>query len=228
MHAHHSPSSSSPSRPGGMLASLQRNGLRLALFAIVCTALIVLTDFYTRDEIVRQNEHQLQLMLGEMLPAGSYDNNLAESCVQLVNKDYLGDNKPHPVYVARKDHQIAGYVIDSVAPAGYAGAIRLLTAVDREGKVARVQVLEHHETPGLGDKIERSKSSWIDGFNGHSIQDRQDKRWAVRKDGGEYDSFTGATITPRAVVKGVRDVLLLLKEHPELINQAAICPPPAP
>lgn len=207
-----------------MGSMLRRNGPRLAIFAIVCTALIVATDHFTRDQIARQSEQQLQHTLGEMLPAGSYDNNLAQSCVLVTSNDYLGDNKPHAVYVGRKNGTTTGYVVDSMAPGGYSGAIHLLTAADTQGTVTRVQVLEHHETPGLGDKIERAKSNWIDRFTGQHLQGADDKRWAVHKDGGMFDSFTGATITPRAVVKGVRSVLLLLQQHPELVAQGAPCP----
>lgn len=221
---HSHPSAPSGASTEGMASMLRRNGPRLALFAVVCTALIVVTDYFTRDQIARQAEQQLQRTLGEMLPAGSYDNNLAQSCVLVTSSGYLGDNKQHAVYVGRHNGTPTGYVVDSMAAGGYSGAIHLLTAVDKQGTVTRVQVLEHHETPGLGDKIERSKSNWIDRFTGQHLQGADDNRWAVRKDGGMYDSFTGATITPRAVVKGVRAVLLMLQQHPELIEQAPACP----
>ena len=118
---------------------------------------------------------------------------------------------------------ITGYIVESVAPQGYGGSIRLLTAVSTDGTISRVQVLSHHETPGLGDKIERSKSGWIDSFNGQSFQGPTDTRWAVRKDGGMFDSFTGATITPRAVVKGVKNVLVLINQHQNELAQAPAC-----
>lgn len=224
----HQPTGSSPNHnDDGKLATLIRNGHRLALFAIICTALIAITDYYTRAVIARQAERQLQSTLSQMLPAGSYDNNLALSCVQLQNKQYLGDEKIHPLYIAKQGDRISGYVIESIAPAGYSGAIRLLTAVSVDGKVQRVQVMEHHETPGLGDKLDRKKSNWIDSFNQQSLQSADDKRWAVRKDGGMFDAFTGATITPRAVVSGVKQVLLLLREQPELLIHAKACPSPA-
>ena len=224
MHQHPSASSTPASQLLGLAAALRRNGGRLALFVVVCTALIAITDYFTRDVIARQAEQQLQQTLQQMLPAHSYDNDLAGSCILLQNREYLGNDAPHPVYVARQGDRISGYIVESVAPNGYSGAIRLLSAVTADGKVSRVQVLEHHETPGLGDKIERSKSSWIDHFTGQHLNGRSDSRWAVRKDGGEFDSFTGATITPRAVVGGVRAVLLLIQEHPELLTSGQPCP----
>ena len=223
LHDQTPPNPNQPAALANLLASLRRNSSRLTLFAIVCTAFIVITDAFTHDEIALQSERSLQKTLSQMLPTDRYDNNLAKSCVMVTSPEYLGDNRPHPVYIARKQGEITGYIVESIAPNGYSGAIRLFTSVTQDGEISRVQVLEHHETPGLGDKIERKKSAWIDSFTGKSLQGDSDKRWAVKKDGGEFDSFTGATITPRAVVGGVKDVLLLLRQHPELISQAPAC-----
>ena len=206
-----------------MLNSMRKNGLRLAWFALGCTALVAITNQLTHTQIAQQSDRQLQQTLGQLLPASSYDNNLAQSCVLLQIPELLGDSAQHPVYVARLGQTITGYIVESVAPQGYGGSIRLLTAVITDGTISRVQVLSHHETPGLGDKIERSKSGWIDSFNGQSLQGPADTRWAVRKDGGMFDSFTGATITPRAVVKGVKNVLVLINQHQNELAQAPAC-----
>lgn len=206
-----------------MFHSMTKNGVRLALFALGCTALVAVTDHFTRGRIAEQSQKQLQQTLGELLPAQLYDNDLSASCVQLRLPELLGDDLPHPVYIARKGETVTGYIVESVAPQGYSGAIRLLTAVTTDGKISRVQVLAHRETPGLGDKIERSKSNWIDSFTGQALLGDPDPRWAVRKDGGMFDSFTGATITPRAVVKGVQNVLLLLQQHAQELTQAPAC-----
>ena len=204
-----------------MLKSMQKNGLRLSMFALACTGLIVATDYSTRDAIATQQETMQQQVLGKMLPADSYDNALATDCHMLTNA-YLGNTKPHPVYVARKGNTVSGYIVESVAPDGYSGSIRLLTGVSVSGEVQRVEVLEHHETPGLGDKIDRNKGNWLDSFTHKHLQNETDSSWAVKKDGGQFDSFTGATITPRAIVKQLKNVLLLV-QHPELIEQAPAC-----
>ncbi len=206
-----------------MLSSMRKNGLRLALFAVGCTALVAITNALTHQQIAHKSQQQLQKTLEEMLPQALYDNDLAHSCVLLQLPELLGDEAPHPVYIARKGNAITGYIVESVAPQGYSGAIRLLSAVTTDGKINRVQVLAHQETPGLGDKMERSKSDWLDSFNGQALQGADDPRWAVRKDGGMFDSFTGATITPRAVVKGVKNVLLLLQQHQQELVQAPAC-----
>ena len=112
-------------------------------------------DALTRGQIVHQAEQQLQQQLHGMLPAGSFDNVLASSCVQLRSPQYLGDDEPHPVYLAHLGERLTGYIFQSVAPEGYGGAISLLVGVNTEGRIHRVEVLSHHETPGLGDKIER-------------------------------------------------------------------------
>jgi electron transport complex protein RnfG len=204
-----------------MLKSMQKNGLRLSMFALACTGVIVATDYSTHDAIVAQQQSMQQQILGKMLPAGSYDNELTNSCHTLTSA-YLGNAKPHPIYVARKNNAVSGYIIESVAPDGYSGSIRILSGVNTKGEVERVEILEHHETPGLGDKIDRNKGNWLDNFTHKKLQSDIDSSWAVKKDGGQFDSFTGATITPRAVVKQLKNVLLLV-QHPELIEQAPAC-----
>ena len=204
-----------------MLKSMQKNGLRLSMFALACTGLIVATDYSTHEAIVAQQQSMQQQILGKMLPADSYDNALANDC-RLLTTPYLGNAKSHPVYIARKGNTVSGYIVESVAPDGYSGSIRLLTGVNISGEVQRVEVLEHHETPGLGDKIDRNKGKWLDSFTHKKLQNETDSSWAVKKDGGQFDSFTGATITPRAIVKQLKNVLLLV-QHPELIEQAPAC-----
>ncbi len=202
-----------------MLKSMQKNGLRLSLYALACTGVILLTDYSTHGVIAEQQKNMLQQTLGKMLPAGSYNNTLTDECHMLTHP-YLGNTRPHPVYIAKKDSVISGYIVESIAPDGYSGSIKLLTGINAAGEVERVEVLEHHETPGLGDKIDRNKGNWLDSFNHQSLSTAN---WAVKKDGGQFDSFTGATITPRAVVKELKNVLLLVQQHSDLIQQAPAC-----
>jgi len=206
-----------------MLASMQRNGLRLALFAMATTALVSGIQWLTAEPIAQQQAVQLKATLGRMLPEDRFDNDLLASCRLITSPQYLGDNQPHTLYLASLKGKPSAYIIESVAAEGYGGSIKLLTAMDAQGRILRVEVLGHNETPGLGDKIERRKSDWLDGLAGQRLQGRDDPRWAVDKDGGMFDSFTGATITPRAVVKGVRQLLLLLKDDPKSLTQAPPC-----
>ena len=99
--------------------------------------------------------------------------------------------------------------------------MRLLIAVDARGRVLGVRVLSHSETPGLGDGIEAARSDWILGFDGRSLDNTPPADWAVRKDGGAFDQFTGATVTPRAVVWAVHDGLRRFQAHRAVLSRAS-------
>lgn len=206
-----------------MLETMRKNGLVLAAFALVCTALIAFTNKLTRSTIVEQEQAQLLQVLDELLPGDTHDEPLFEHCVRLQNPQYLGSRDPLPVFTAVKQGEVQGYAIEAIAPDGYSGAIKLVVGVNADGTLSGVRVLNHNETPGLGDKIELKKSRWLLDFNGKQLNGADDPRWAVRNDGGQFDAFTGATITPRAVVGAVRKVLLLVNEHPRLLTEAPRC-----
>jgi electron transport complex protein RnfG len=144
--------------------------------------------------------------LNEVMPHDRHDNDLLADRIT-VSDPLLGRNGHH-IYRARQDGEPNGAVLEATAPDGYGGNIALIVGVDMQGKVQGVRVVPpHNETPGLGDKIETKKSDWIYGFNGLSLGNPADAGWAVKKDGGQFDSFTGATITPRAVVGAVHRAL---------------------
>ncbi|MGU5595674.1 electron transport complex subunit RsxG [Aeromonas sanarellii] len=206
-----------------MLKSMRKNGLTLALFALGCTAMVVLTNELTRDRIAHQQQLEQLRTLGALLPEGSYDNDLVASCKLVRSREYLGSDQPMPLYTATLKGEHTGYALETVAPDGYSGAIRMVVGTDAKGAISAVRVLTHKETPGLGDKIELKKSNWIDSFVGRTLNAENEASWAVKKDGGEFDAFTGATITPRAVVKAVKNLLLLQQEHPELLRGAPSC-----
>lgn len=206
-----------------MLKSMRKNGLTLALFALGCTAMVVLTNELTRDRIAHQQQLEQLRTLGALLPEGSYDNDLVASCKLVRSREYLGSDQPMPLYTATLKGVHTGYALETVAPDGYSGAIRMVVGTDAKGAISAVRVLTHKETPGLGDKIELKKSNWIDSFVGRTLHAENEASWAVKKDGGEFDAFTGATITPRAVVKAVKNLLLLQQEHPELLRDAPSC-----
>ncbi|GHA09963.1 electron transport complex subunit RsxG [Oceanisphaera arctica] len=206
-----------------MLEMMRKNGLTLALFALGCTAFVAFTHSLTRDTIIEQEQAQLLRVLDELLPADSHDEPLFDHCVMLSSEQFLGTSDPLPVFTAMKDGQPQSYAIEAVAPDGYSGEIKLVVGVKVDGTLNGVRVLNHNETPGLGDKIELKKSPWVLDFNGQSMLGEEDTRWAVRSDGGQFDAFTGATITPRAVVKAVHKVLLLVNQQPRLLTQAPSC-----
>ncbi|MBM7457018.1 electron transport complex protein RnfG [Oceanisphaera litoralis] len=206
-----------------MLGMMRKNGITLALFALGCTAFVAFTHSLTRDTIMEQEQAQLLRVLDELLPADSHDEPLFDHCVMLSSEPFLGTSAALPVFTAMKDGQPQGHAIEAIAPDGYSGEIKLVVGVKVDGTLSGVRVLNHNETPGLGDKIELKKSPWVLDFNGQSVLGEEDPRWAVRSDGGQFDAFTGATITPRAVVKAVHKVLLLVQQQPGLLTSAPRC-----
>lgn len=127
------------------------------------------------------------------------------------------------MYIARQDDRPVAAILEATAPDGYSGAIQLLVGVDFSGTVLGTRVTEHHETPGLGDKIELRLSDWITHFSGKTIAAGNDAHWAVKKDGGDFDQFTGATITPRAVVNAVKRAGLYAQTLPAKLPQLSAC-----
>jgi electron transport complex protein RnfG len=138
------------------------------------------------------------------------DNDPLTDRIQVSDPDLLGDESTD-VYRVRSDDQPVAVILNPIVPDGYAGPIKLLVAVLRDGSLGGVRVLAHHETPGLGDRIDEAKSDWIYGFAGKSLGKPPLERWKVKRDGGDFDQFTGATITPRSIVKAVKNTLLFVQ-----------------
>lgn len=192
--------------------SMLKNAAVLGLFAVVTVGLVAVTQQSTAQRIAEaEREAQVQA-LAQILPEGSYDNHLLDSS-RLVQDPLLGNKSASPAYLATLQGQSSAVILQITAPDGYSGSIRLLVGILADGRLAGVRVLQHRETPGLGDKIELAKSPWIGTFAGKSLSDPGENGWAVKKDGGQFDQFTGATITPRAVVKAVHRALQYFDKH---------------
>lgn len=189
------------------------NGVRdasiLAGFALFFTALMAGAYWLTRDTVVRNEMDARARLVAQVLPVGSFDNDLLADgrSLSAANSRQLGVDGIAHVYLAKKSGQVVAAVLETVAPDGYAGQIKLLVAVGRDGRVQGVRVVSHKETPGLGDYIDVAKSGWIHQFEGKSLQQPAAERWRVRKDGGGFDSNAGATISPRAVIRAVKGTL---------------------
>lgn len=186
-----------------LLAS-KKNALLLAAFATVCTLMVSLTYVLTKPVIERQQKQQTFNMVTQVLSAERFDNNPLDNCAMVQNAAITGVDTPVPVYRATKDKQAYALIFQTETKQGYNGLIKLIVAVDAQGKVQGVRTLSHQETPGLGDKIELAKSNWVLDFNSKQVNDGNDPKWFVKKDGGDFDQFTGATITPRAIVNQLR------------------------
>ena len=189
----------------------------LLLFALVGTAMVAYTFDNTREKIAANERAMLLRKLDRLIPPGSHDNALLQDTLQVQNRTLLGTDEPVTVYRARLQGKPVALVIAAVAPDGYSGTIRLLVGINVDGSLSGVRVVSHRETPGLGDAIEEERSDWILGFTGKSLQDPPLQKWAVKKDGGAFDQLTGATITPRAVVKAVRQALLYYRDQKDAL-----------
>lgn len=196
---------------------LRWNALLLAVAALVGAGLLATIDYWARPQVELNRAEALRKQLAELVPAELYDTALDDD-LTLVESAALGPGEQR-LYRVQLQGDVTAVLITAVAADGYNGSIRLLLAVKKSGQVLGVRVLEHRETPGLGDAIERRKSDWVLGFNGRSLTDPQAGGWAVRKDGGAFDQITAATITPRAVVGGVKRALEYVRDHhPELFR----------
>jgi electron transport complex protein RnfG len=177
----------------------------------------------TRDQIAANERAYLLRSLNDVLPESAYDNEMFTDTIQVTDPELLGSKDPITIYRARMAGQPVAALLTPVAPKGYGGPIRLLVGITTDGVIIGVRVVSHRETPGLGDVIEIDRSDWLLGFDGLSMGNPAEKKWAVKRDGGDFDQFTGATITPRAVVHAVRDALIYFSE-----NSDAIFAPAAP
>ncbi len=191
----------------------------LAGFALIASVLLGVTNCSTEGTIQRRLDEDLKKSLEEVVPAALYDNDMLQDTLNIPSAEYnIGANET-TVYIAKKSGQVTAVCFKFTAPDGYSGAINMIMGIDRDGNILGVRVLSHKETPGLGDKIEVAKSDWILNFAGRSLDNLAPAKWAVKKDGGEFDQFAGATITPRKSVQAIYRGLQLFKAHQEqLIN----------
>lgn len=175
------------------------HGMILGMFCLGFAVVLAITDLFTAKDIAARSLEDRQNSLSQVIPDSIHDNNPVTDTILM--KDAEGNEIT--VYRATKEGKVTGVAYE-IFGSGYAGKIKLMLGVDAEGKVLGVRVLAHKETPGLGDKIETKKGDWILRFNGLSIGNPPVEKWKVKKDGGQFDQFAGATITPRGVVNAIR------------------------
>ena len=202
--------------PGALKAGPLLHGVILGLFCLATATGLSLADRVTSDAIARRAAEDLQASLAQVIPAALHGNDLSETMLSLEDRQ----EGMITAYRATQGGIVKGVAFE-ISASGYAGRIRVLLGVAPNGELLGARVLSHTETPGLGDKIEAAKSDWILGFTGLSLQDPAPENWKVRRDGGVFDQFSGATITPRAVVDGVRRGLELFER-----NRALLLAPP--
>lgn len=202
-----------------MHLSIGKNGLLLFIFAVITAGTLAFTYEGTKDTIKESQRKAAQKALLEIIPQSRFDNDLLLDTIAIPESAHalLGKLSDEAIHVARKNGEIIAVIIPAIAPDGYNGDIKMIAGVNIDGSVAGVRVLVHKETPGLGDKIDIKKSQWVNSFTGRSLNNPAANGWKVKKNGGEFDQFTGATITPRAVVARIYNVLRFADENKTLL-----------
>lgn len=190
-----------------------RSGLTLAAIAAVCAGLVATTWHLTRARIDANQQALLEQSLEPALAGLFFDGKLSESRLVIAPPHGLPGPDPVIVYRVYREGQPVAALIAVTARDGYAGPIRVLVGVAYEGGVTGVRILEHRETPGLGDRIDEDRSDWVGQFDGRSLADPALPGWRLKRDGGEFDQLSGASVTPRAVLKAIRETLVWYQEH---------------
>jgi electron transport complex protein RnfG len=203
-----------------------RAAYTLLAMAVVAFGVVALVHERTREDIAAAARTRQQQQFAAVLGGTPFDNDPLQDVVELRDLELLGTAAPVPVHRARLQGRPVAVIMAAVAPDGYSGHIELLVGVAPDGTLLGVRVTRHTETPGLGDFIELRKSGWIERFAGRSLQSPPVERWQVRRDGGDFDQFTGATVTSRAVVTAVARTLAAFARHREaLLAPAGTIPP---
>lgn len=190
-----------------MQHAISKNSLLLGLFAIATAAVVAGTFLGTKDTIKNNIKKAEEKALVEIVPKSRHNNSMLDDSFEVNDSELLGLRETQQAFIAKQDGKDIAVILPVTARSGYSGDIQLLVGINQNGSIAGVRVVSHRETPGLGDKIELKKSNWLLSFDGKQLNQANEKQWAVKKDGGEFDEFTGATITPRAVVQAVKQAL---------------------
>ena len=185
----------------------------MIIFSLLASTALSISYFVTKTPIEESDAKAKRTFLNQVIPSNLYDNNLVKDTISVEPSPLIGNKKNIDVYRAKKNNQVIAVIIETIAPDGYSGEIKTLVGIDQEDKILGVRVIIHKETPGLGDYIEIEKSQWIKNFDLRSLDKMTEKEWAVKKDGGDFDYVSGATITPRAVIKSTYKSLLYAKEN---------------
>ena len=200
------------------MSPVRRTTLTLAGIAAVCATLVAGTFTLTAPRIERNQRAFLEAQLASVIGPGRHDGGLLERVSYIA--DGLPGTEPAAMYRVIRDGHTVACLFAVTAMDGYAGPIRLLIGIRRDGTVTGVRVLEHRETPGLGDKIEPARSDWILGFAGTYLGQPAAARWRIRADGGDFDQITGASVTSRALVNAVSQTLIYFAAHRHVLLAA--------
>jgi electron transport complex protein RnfG len=206
-----------------MARSVIQHGVALAVFAAICAFVLAFTQAKTAEPIAQAKAKARAQALAEVMPPDYYLDPILDESLEVSSATGTRFIAPGTkILRALSNGMVVGVIIPIRTPEGYSGDIDLLVGVDNTLAITGVRVLAHKETPGLGDKIQRNKSPWIDSFLGKSLSNTQVNAWTVKKDGGSFDQFTGATITPRAVIRGVHSTLIYARDNYQILFESPL------
>ena len=197
-----------------------RLAFRLGLLGLAAVALLEGLHRLTAPAIETARQQQLRQALSLALPASHFDNQLEQDWISVRAPRWLGSPGPLRVHRARLGERPSGWVVEAEAPDGYGGPIRMLIGIDAEGRVQGVRLTEHRETPGLGDYVDARRGDWPEQLRQRSLADPTPPGWRIDKDGGRFPHVAGATLSPRAVVAGVRRALQFVALHADRLRTA--------
>ena len=196
--------------------------LILSIVTLLTSGLLMLSEELTREKIAEQKNILLLNSLKQLIPDDLHDNDLLDSTIALNESELLGHRRLQNVYIGKLNGKVSVIALPVTSRTGYSGDIDLIVGIKANGEITSVKILEQHETPGLGDLIVENKSDWLMQFPSKSLDNLTDKQWLVKKDGGNFDQITGATITPRAVVKAINQALLYFKNNRNTFETAKL------
>ena len=175
--------------------------------------------FETTSPIIQKSEAEAKRkLLLELVSNEVYDNDIEKDFIEIQPNILLKNKKPTQLYLVKDNNMNKAVILEVRAPDGYSGDIFLLVAINENAEIINTRVIKHQETPGLGDYIDKEKTNWIDIFQSKSFKTTQEKKWAVKKDQGEFDYMTGATITPRAVINALYNALKYFEENKKILG----------
>ncbi len=196
-----------------------KSALSLSFFTLIGIGLLLFVMNMTKDEIAAAERQAMLNAFNQVVPASHYNNDPLEDTKLVTSPEHFGTEYPVTLYRARLNGEPVGIILETIAPDGYTGNIHILVGIFKNGRISGVRVIKHRETPGLGDKIEIRRSDWITSFDGQYLTSENISKWGVKKDSGKFDQFTGATITPRAVIIAVRKVLEFINQEGEALYE---------
>lgn len=190
----------------------------MTLFGLIFSAFLGYF-FETTSPIIQKSEAEAKRkLLLELVSNEVYDNDIEKDFIEIESNILLKNKKPTQLYLVKNNNTNKAVILEVRAPDGYSGDIFLLVAINKNAEIINTRVIKHQETPGLGDYIDKEKTNWIDIFQSKSFKTTQEKKWAVKKDQGEFDYMTGATITPRAVIKALYNALKYFEENKKMLG----------